>query len=65
MNAGDFSREAFEADLGPDVMALIDAQVAAAPPPSPRTVERLRQIFAPAVALLTEQHAGAELADAA
>ena len=65
MNPADFSREAFKADLGPDVMALIDAQVAAAPPPSPRIVEQLRQIFAPAVALLAQQHTNTELADAA
>lgn len=42
----DYSPEAFEAALGADVMDHIRRSVAAAPPPSPELIERLRPIFA-------------------
>lgn len=41
-----YSREHFLARLGPDVMADIDAQVGAAPAPSPQKVEEIRRLFA-------------------
>jgi len=41
----DYSRAAFEARLGPDVMAEIDRSVEAAPPLSPDQVDLLRRIF--------------------
>lgn len=47
--AFDYSPEAFAAALGDGVMSQIRASVAAAPPPSPEQVERLRAIFAPAL----------------
>lgn len=52
-DAFDYSAESFTAVLGADVMQQIRASVAAAPAPKPEQVERLRTIFAPAVAELT------------
>jgi hypothetical protein len=66
MTTGEFSREAMAARLGEQVMTDIGRLVAAAPEPSPVTVERLRRIFAPAVAKLTaEQNAASDMAGAA
>ena len=45
---GPYSREHFLAQLGPELMADIAAQVAAAPVPSPRKVEEIRRLFAAA-----------------
>ena len=41
-----YSREYFLARLGPEVVADIDARVAAAPPPSAQKVEEIRRLFA-------------------
>lgn len=49
----DYSEQAFTDALGADVMEHIRQSVAAAPPPKPEQVERLRTIFAPTVAALT------------
>lgn len=62
--SGDFSREAFTRILGPELMARIERHVAAAPPPSPERVEKLRRIFAPAVNKLAQQRQP-DMADAA
>lgn len=43
--ARDYSRAAFEARLGPDVMAEIDRSVEAAPPLGAEQVDQLRRIF--------------------
>lgn len=41
-----FSREYFLARLGPELVADVEAKVAAAPPPSPEKVAELRRLFA-------------------
>lgn len=41
-----YSREYFLARLGPEVVAAIDASVAAAPKPSPELVAEMRRLFA-------------------
>ncbi|MEU3401374.1 hypothetical protein [Streptomyces filamentosus] len=38
-------RERYERTLGPEVLAHIKTEVAAAPPPSPEVIEELRRIF--------------------
>lgn len=59
----DYSEQAFTEALGADVMEQIRASVAAAPPPGPLLVERLRTIFAPTVDRLSHVDAvGAEAA---
>jgi len=61
MNAG-YTDEAFELDLGPAVVAQIDALVAAAPPPNPRIVEGLRILLAPTVKRLRTEREAVPLA---
>lgn len=61
----DFSPEAFMAALGADVMERIDRSVAAAPPPGPLLIERLRSIFAPAVNRLLDTKMPVRNAEAA
>jgi len=59
----DYSERAFTEALGDDVMELIRQSVAGAPPADAEVVERLRAIFAPAVARLSRNVAvGAEAA---
>lgn len=51
----DYSVKAFEQALGAAVMEQIRQSVAAAPPPKPEQIERLRTIFAPTVARLSQR----------
>lgn len=41
---GPYSREALAQVLGPEAMALAEAESAAAPPPGPLAAERVQQI---------------------
>ncbi len=60
MSAGtdfDYSPAAFERVLGPAAMAAIARQVAAAPPPTPAGVERVRHILAATVQQIQDRQA--------
>lgn len=63
--SGDFSREAFAARLGKAANALAEAEGTGAPDPGPELIERLHQIFAPAVVRLAERERASDMADAA
>lgn len=54
MTASDYSEESLTLALGADVMEHIRRSVANAPAPKPEQVERLRTIFAPTVARLSQ-----------
>jgi hypothetical protein len=54
VDVGEWSKERSLELLGPELMADIAAQVAAAPKPSPEKVAELRRLFAPAVARLQQ-----------
>lgn len=60
-----YSREAFAARLGDEVLTLAEADGASGPPPGPDVIERLRRILAPAVTAIAERERLPDMADAA
>jgi hypothetical protein len=57
-SSGEFSPEALEARLGPDLYAACVQAAQAAPPPTPAVVERVRLIFAPGLRALRGRQVG-------